>query len=67
MRQSIHENLKNCAHAPSVQLQNVPPSFFDSDQIAQDEVLPDVCQDNIMMSSERYNPQFYTFVFLLQN
>ncbi len=53
MRQSIHENLKNCAHAPSVQLQNVPPSFFDSDTIAQDELLPDVCQDNIMVSSER--------------
>lgn len=55
MRQTIHENLKNIAHAPSVQLQTVPDKFFDtSEQIPQDELLPDVCQDNVTMSSERY-------------
>lgn len=53
IRQSTHENLKNLAHAPSVQLQNCPSSFFDSEQISQEEQFPDVTQDNVVASSER--------------
>ena len=53
VRQTIHENLKNISHAPSVQLQNIPDKFFDTDQIPQDEILPDVSQDNVIISSER--------------
>jgi hypothetical protein len=49
----MHENLKNVAHAPSVQMQNVPDSFFDNEQIPQDELNPDVCQDNNLISSEK--------------
>jgi hypothetical protein len=54
VRQTIHENLKNIAHAPSVQMQDVPMNFYNSEQIKQDELLPDVCQDNVMVSSERF-------------
>jgi hypothetical protein len=53
VRQTIHENLKNIAHAPSVQLQSVPDKFFDTDLIPQDELVPDVCQDNVVITSER--------------
>lgn len=53
IRQTMHDNLKNLAHAPSVQLQNVPDSFFDSEQILQDELNPDQCQDNVTISSEK--------------
>jgi hypothetical protein len=50
----MHENLKNLAHAPSVQMQNVPESFFDPEQITQEEQYPDICQDNVAISSERF-------------
>lgn len=49
----MHENLKNLAHAPSVQMQNVPESFFDPEQISQEEQYPDICQDNVVITSER--------------
>ncbi len=50
----MHENLKNLAHAPSVQMQNVPESFFDLEQISQEEQYPDICQDNVAITSERF-------------
>lgn len=53
VRQQIHENLKNTAHAPSVQMQSTPNNFFETEKISQDEILPDVCQDNVIVSSER--------------
>lgn len=49
----MHDNLKNIAHAPSVQLQDVPDNFYDSEQIPQDELNPDQCQDNVLISSEK--------------
>ena len=52
VRQTVHENLKNIAHAPSVQMQNVPETF-NFKQISQDELMPDVCQDNVVITSER--------------
>jgi histone deacetylase 3 len=53
IRQTIHENLKNLAHSPSVQMQTVPDKFLDTDQINQDELLPDLAQDNVVITSER--------------
>lgn len=49
----MHENLKSLAHAPSVQMQNVPDNFFDTDMIAQDEINPDQCQENVLINSEK--------------
>ncbi len=45
--------IRNIAHAPSVQLQPIVSSFFDNDLLPQDELQPDICQDNVVMSSER--------------
>lgn len=61
VRQTIHENLKNCAHAPSVQMQNTPDSYFGSEVISQEEKEPDICQDNVVITSERITPfnEFY--------
>jgi hypothetical protein len=59
IKQTIHENLKNVAHAPSVQMQNIPESAFDADQLVSDEVSPDICQDNALMSSERFEKESY--------
>ncbi len=43
MKQYVHENLKFLSHAPSVQMQDVPPDAFSSDLINHDENLdPDV-------------------------
>lgn len=55
VRQTIHENLKNTAHAPSVQMQTVPETFFTGE--SQDEKDPDVVEDNAIMSSERIMPK----------
>ena len=52
VRQTIHENLKNTAHAPSVQMQYVPETFFTGER--QDEKDPEVVEDNVTMSSERF-------------
>ena len=42
------------AHSPSVQMQSVPDKYFDPDLVLpQDETLPDVAQDNVMITSER--------------
>lgn len=49
----MHENLKNVAHAPSVQMQDTPESFYDGEQIPADETNPDQCQDNVTISSEK--------------
>ena len=35
-------------------MQSTPGNFFETEKISQDEMLPDVCQDNVMVSSERY-------------
>lgn len=56
IRQTIHENLRNIAHAPSVQLQPIVPSFFDTDILPQDELQPDICQDNVVITNERVVP-----------
>jgi hypothetical protein len=37
-------------------LQSVPDKFFDTDLIPQDELAPDVCQDNVVITSERVQP-----------
>lgn len=62
IRQSMHENLKNIAHAPSVQMQAVPDSFFDSEQIPQDELYPDACQDNNIINTEK--SELFSTLFL---
>ena len=54
VRQTIHENLKNTAHAPSVQMQNVPESFYSGEKVSQEEKEPDLVQDNVVITSERY-------------
>lgn len=53
IRQTIHENLKNLAHAPSVQIQNVPDKLMETDPTNPDELPPDVCQDNVMINQDR--------------
>ena len=53
VRQTIHENLKNTAHAPSVQMQHTPESFFSADVVSQEEKEPDVVQDNVVLTCER--------------
>jgi hypothetical protein len=53
VRQTIHDNLKNVAHAPSVQMQNVPMDLLDVDPLPNDELPPDICDDNAKMSSNR--------------
>jgi hypothetical protein len=52
IRQNIHDNLKNTAHAPSVQLQDVPLSFFDDDSHA-NEIPSDICADNLLINNEK--------------
>jgi hypothetical protein len=52
VRQTVHENLKNLAHAPSVQMQNVP-DVLKFQQISQEELQPDLTQDNVVITSER--------------
>ena len=42
-----------------MQLQDVPDQFFDPDQISQDELMPDTCQDNVLITSERYITTYY--------
>ena len=41
-------------------MQSVPDKFFDPDLVLpQDEILPDVAQDNVTISSERWCILFY--------
>jgi len=63
IRQTVHDNLKNIAHAPSVQLQDVPPSFFELDNANnQEEETMDmnteqyaIMNDKIMANNEYYD------------
>ena len=43
IRQFVHENLRHMAHAPSIQMQDVPPDMIDLDNLeADDSTNPDV-------------------------
>ena len=42
IRQVIHENLRHVAHAPSVEMQDIPPDLINIDSIDNLEIDPDV-------------------------
>ncbi len=47
MKQFVHENLKFLSHAPSVQMQDVPPDAYNSDFMNNEDSLdPDVRNHN---------------------
>ena len=71
IRQTVHENLKNIAHAPSVQMQATPSNIYDLDLTNENDD-PDITPDNVMVNSDRYRHTviFYNFnhlfiIFLL--
>ena len=58
IRQTVHDNLKNIAHAPSVQLQDVPPSFFELDNANnQEEETMDMNTEQYALMNDKYVDQ----------